>query len=176
MPVGVTKYFVSCDYGTVNPTSMGLWGEKDGTFFRVDEFYHDSKQKGFQMTDEEYYCSLTALIGDRKVEYAVVDPSAASFIECIKRHGKIRVVRADNDVVKGIRKTSDALKSGRIKICKPCRDAIREFSLYRWDESAKYDAPRKENDHAMDDIRYFVMSLETPPTAFLPFRWNDEGR
>lgn len=80
---------------------MGLWGEKDGTFFRVDEFYHDSKQKGFQMTDEEYYCSLTALIGDRKVEYAVVDPSAASFIECIKRHGKIRVVRADNDVVKG---------------------------------------------------------------------------
>lgn len=88
MPVGVTKYFVSCDYGTVNPTSMGLWGEKDGTFFRVDEFYHDSKQKGFQMTDEEYYCSLTALIGDRKVEYAVVDPSAASFIECIKGTAK----------------------------------------------------------------------------------------
>ena len=166
VPVGVTKYFVSCDYGTVNPTSMGLWGEKDGTFFRVDEFYHDSKQKGFQMTDEEYYCSLTALIGDRKVEYAVVDPSAASFIECIKRHGKIRVVRADNDVVKGIRKTSDALKSGRIKICKPCRDAIREFSLYRWDESAKYDAPRKENDHAMDDIRYFVMSLENSADGF----------
>ena len=166
VPVGITKYFVSCDYGTVNPTSMGLWGEKDGTFFRVDEFYHDSKQKGFQMTDEEYYCSLTALIGDRKVEYAVVDPSAASFIECIKRHGKIRVVRADNDVVKGIRKTSDALKSGRIKICKPCRDAIREFSLYRWDESAKYDAPRKENDHAMDDIRYFVMSLENSADGF----------
>lgn len=166
VPAGITKYFVSCDYGTVNPTSMGLWGEKDGTFFRVDEFYHDSKQKGFQMTDEEYYCSLTALIGDRKVEYAVVDPSAASFIECIKRHGKIRVVRADNDVVKGIRKTSDALKSGRIKICKPCRDAIREFSLYRWDESAKYDAPRKENDHAMDDIRYFVMSLENSADGF----------
>jgi len=75
-------------------------------------------------------------------------------------------VRADNDVVKGIRKTSDALKSGRIKICKPCRDAIREFSLYRWDESAKYDAPRKENDHAMDDIRYFVMSLENSADGF----------
>lgn len=86
-----------------------------------------------------------------------------------KRHGKIRVVRADNDVVKGIRKTSDALKSGRIKICKPCRDAIREFSLYRWDESAKYDAPRKENDHAMDDIRYFVMSLENSADGFCRF-------
>ena len=72
-----------------------------------------------------------------------------------KGTAKIRVVRADNDVVKGIRKTSDALKSGRIKICKPCRDAIREFSLYRWDESAKYDAPRKENDHAMGRHKIF---------------------
>lgn len=166
VPDGFTSYYVSCDYGTVNPTSMGLWGEKDGTFFRVDEFYHNSRQKGFQMTDEEYYCSLTSLIGDRNVDYVVVDPSAASFIECIKRHGKFRVMRADNDVLKGIRKTSDALKSGRIKICKPCCDTIREFSLYRWDDSAKYDAPKKENDHAMDDIRYFVMSVENSAGGF----------
>lgn len=159
VPKELNSYYVSCDYGTVNPTSMGLWGEKDGDFFRIAEFYHNSKQKGFQMTDEEYYRSLTELIGNRKVDYVIVDPSAASFIECIKRHGKFRVLRADNDVIKGIRKTSDALKSGRIKICKPCRDALREFTLYRWDDSAKYDAPKKENDHAMDDIRYFVMSI-----------------
>ena len=113
------------------------------------------------MTDEEYYCSLTALIGDRKVEYAVVDPSAASFIECIKRHGKIRVVRTDNDVVKGIRKTSDALKSGRIKICKPCRDAIREFSLYRWDEcKIRRSAQRKRPRHGRHKIfRYVTRKL-----------------
>lgn len=159
VPKELDSYYVSCDYGTVNPTSMGLWGEKDGVFFRISEFYHNSKQKGFQMTDEEYYCSLTELIGGKKVNYVIVDPSAASFIECIKRHGKYRVLRADNDVIKGIRKTSDALKSGRIKICRPCRDALREFTLYRWDDSAKYDAPKKENDHAMDDIRYFVMSI-----------------
>lgn len=36
-----------------------------------------------------------------------------------------------------------------------CKDAIREFSLYRWDEKAGKDAVIKENDHAMDDIRYF---------------------
>lgn len=159
VPRELESYYVSCDYGTVNPTSMGLWGEKDGTFFRIDEFYHDSRQKGFQMTDEEYYSSLVSLVGGRKVNAVIVDPSAASFIECIKRHGQYNAVRAENDVLKGIRKTSDALKSGRIKICKPCHDALREFSLYRWDESAKYDLPKKENDHAMDDIRYFVMAL-----------------
>lgn len=29
--------------------------------------------------------------------------------------------------------------------------------MYRWDDRAKRDAVRKEHDHAMDDIRYFVM-------------------
>lgn len=38
-------------------------------------------------------------------------------------------------------------------------DAIREFSIYRWDDSIKKDAVKKENDHAMDDIRYFVATV-----------------
>jgi hypothetical protein len=37
-----------------------------------------------------------------------------------------------------------------------CIDTIREFSLYVWDEKGGIDVPVKENDHAMDDIRYFV--------------------
>ena len=74
--------------------------------------------------------------------------------------------KSENEYIVGRNAVKEALKSGRIKICKPCRDAIREFSLYRWDESAKYDAPRKENDHAMDDIRYFVMSLENSADGF----------
>ena len=60
---GFDRFIVSCDYGTVNPTSMGLWGRKEGVWYRIDEFYHSSKQKGFQMTDEEYYRSLCTLVG-----------------------------------------------------------------------------------------------------------------
>ena len=159
VPKTCTRYVVSCDYGTVNPTSMGLWGQSGGHWYRMDEFYHNSKAKGFQMTDEEYYRSLCTLIGDKNVECVVVDPSAASFIECIRRHGEFPVRRADNDVLGGIRKTSDALKSREIRICKPCTDIVREFSLYRWDESARYDAVKKEHDHAMDDMRYFVSTV-----------------
>lgn len=159
VPKTFSRYAVSCDYGTVNPTSMGLWGQSGGHWYRIDEFYHSSKAKGFQMTDEEYYRSLCTLIGDKKVDCVVVDPSAASFIECIRRHGKFPVRRADNDVLGGIRKTSDALKSREIRICKPCTDIVREFSLYRWDESARYDAVKKEHDHAMDDMRYFVSTV-----------------
>lgn len=156
VPDSFDKFYVSCDYGTVNPTSMGLWGRCKGVWYRIDEFYHNSKQKGFQMTDEEYYCSLVTLVGNRNLECVIVDPSAASFIECIHRHGQFSVIRADNDVIAGIHKTSDALKTGKIRICKPCIDILREITLYRWDENSKYDAPKKENDHAMDDMRYFV--------------------
>jgi len=158
-PDSFTRFYVSCDYGTVNPTSMGLWGENGGCWYRIDEYYHDSKQKGFQKTDEEYYASLAKLISDRTVEAVIVDPSAASFIECIRRHGEFTVIKADNDVLSGIRKTSDALKTGKIRICRSCPDIIREFYLYRWDEQLKNDAPRKENDHAMDDMRYFTATV-----------------
>ena len=87
------------------------------------------------------------------------DPSAASFIECIRRHGVFNVVPAKNDVMSGIRKVGDAISEGKIKISRSCTDTLREFTLYRWDEKSGADCPVKENDHAMDDIRYFVSAF-----------------
>lgn len=150
------KFYVSCDYGTVNPFSLGLWGESNGTWYRLDEYYWDSRREGSQKTDEEYYEELEKLISGREIEAVIVDPSAVSFIECIKRHGKFRTKKAKNDVVNGIRLVSKELKSGRIKICSNCKDILREFGLYRWDTESSKDTPKKENDHAMDDMRYFV--------------------
>lgn len=151
-------YVVSVDYGTVNPASFGLWGLKNDVWYRIGESYFDSRREGFQKTDEEHYQTLLDLIGDRRIRTVVIDPSAASFIELIRRRGELSVTPADNDVLNGIRKTVGALKSGRVKICENCVDSIREFSLYRWDERGE-DRPIKENDHAMDDIRYFVSSI-----------------
>lgn len=154
------EYCVSCDYGTVNPTSMGLWGKKDGVWYRLDEYYFDSRREGYQKTDEEHYAALKTLAGKRKIGRVIVDPSAASFIEVIKRHGEYRVTPARNNVADGIRRVSGALKEGRIRICENCHDARREFQLYRWDSRRCDDSPVKENDHAMDDIRYFVATID----------------
>lgn len=154
-----SRYYISCDYGTVNPSSFGLWGLKGGVWYRLKEYYYDSKKHGMQKTDEEYYSALERLADNRKITAVICDPSAASFITCIRKHGKYRVIPAKNDVLDGIRRVSDVLKNGQIKICDECLDAIREFSLYRWDESALKDAVKKENDHAMDDIRYFVSTV-----------------
>ncbi|MGN1081248.1 MAG: PBSX family phage terminase large subunit [Acutalibacteraceae bacterium] len=163
VPKDISEYHISCDYGTVNPFSLGLWGKSGGTWYRIAEYYYSSKREGSQKTDEEYYSELLKLAGERKIESVIVDPSAASFIEVIRRHGKYKPVKAENDVISGIRQVGDAIKSGKIKICKGCGDTVREFSLYRWDESASSDKPLKQNDHAMDDIRYFTATVLNAP-------------
>lgn len=163
------EYAVSCDYGTVNPASFGLWGKYNNVWYRIEEYYFNSRLEGYQKTDEEHYSSLAELIGGRRIMGIAVDPSAASFIEVIRRKGKYNVIPAKNQVVDGIRKVSTALKNGDIKICDTCRDSMREFSLYRWDERGCTDNPVKENDHAMDDIRYFVTTILEGGDGFVAF-------
>lgn len=108
---------------------------------------------------------LEKLCGEKRISRVIVDPSAASFMETIRRHGKFSVMPARNDVLQGIRRTAMALKEGKVRICRNCRDCWREFSLYRWQEDKE--APVKENDHAMDDLRYFVSSvLQTHGATF----------
>lgn len=149
---------VSVDYGTVNPTSMGLWSRSGGVWYRVREYWFDSAAEGTQKTDEEYYEALESLCEGEDVSEVIIDPSAASFIACVRKHGRFRAVPAVNNVADGIRRVSEALRSGRIVICPECVNAIREFSLYRWSPDAVPDAPIKRHDHAMDDIRYFTQT------------------
>ena len=156
---GLGDWHVSCDYGTVNPTSMGLWGRRGGVWYRVKEFYYDARARRRQKTDEEYADELERLAGGRRLRGVVVDPSAASFIETLRRRGW-RVRRANNEVLYGIRLTARLLKAGRLVICRGCGDAIREFSLYRWEEQGDgQDRVRKEHDPAMDEIRYFAATV-----------------
>ena len=158
------RWRISCDYGTRNPASFGLWGELDGVWYRVKEYYYDARAEGKQKTDSEYVRELERLAGNRTVEAVIVDPSAASFIEALRRAGW-PTLKADNRVLEGIRRTAEALKTGRIVICKGCGAAANEFAQYCWEDDASGDRVRKEHDHAMDDIRYLVMSLEESSMA-----------
>lgn len=153
-----SQWYISCDYGTVNPASFGLWGLQDGIWYRVSEFYFDSKREMRQMTDAEYADALARLAGGRPISAVIVDPSAASFIALLKKRGWT-VKKADNDVLSGIRRTSDLLKSGRLVICDTCTDCLRETEEYVWDVKAGHDAVKKEHDHAMDDMRYFAATV-----------------
>lgn len=155
-------YYISVDYGTLNPCSMGLWAVdyEAETATRIREFYYDGRKKGKQLTDSEYYEHLEELAGDLDIECVIVDPSAASFIAEIRKHGRFDVRGANNEVLDGIRLTGKLLKNGNLRIATRCKNAIKEFQSYTWDEkSTEKDKPNKQNDHAMDDIRYFCKTI-----------------
>ena len=100
---------------------------------------------------------MKAFVGDAKPRAIIVDPSAASFIEALRQAGW-PVIKADNDVLDGIRFMAELLTLGRIKYTDNCAHTIEEFGLYAWDPKAAdrgEDAPVKENDHCMDADRYF---------------------
>lgn len=156
---GAKEYIISVDYGTVNPFSAGLWAFDGMRAQREQEIYYNSRETGERVDDEAYYKKLCDMIGDRQIEYIIVDPSAASFIEVIKKYGKYIVKGANNDVLDGIRVVTSFLNKGLIRIHKDCKNSINEFGLYCWDEESGEDAVIKENDHAMDDIRYFCYTF-----------------
>lgn len=154
------RYFISIDYGTLNPFSAGLWCvDEDGYAVRIKEYYYSGRETNRHKTDAEYYQAVCELAEGHEIECVVVDPSAASFIEVLRRDGRFAVRQAQNAVVDGIRLVARFLQSGHIRIHRDCKDAIREFGLYCWDEKAADDRPLKTNDHAMDDIRYFASTI-----------------
>lgn len=141
---------------------MGLWCVTDDMAVRVSEYYYDSREKGVRRDDEAHYAELeklAAVAGIDNIQSVVIDPSAASFIECIRRHGKFNVQKANNDVLSGIRRTSTLMKAGRFRVHKDCKGFLKEVKLYRWDEKSTEDSVIKENDHAMDDTRYLVNTV-----------------
>lgn len=167
-------WYISCDYGTVNPMSIGLWCMTGGRAYRIKEYYHDSRKQHKQLTDEEYYKELEKLAGERYIQSVVVDPSAASFIECIKKHGRFSVKKAKNDVMDGIRVTSSMLAAEKLIFAPCCEDAIREFGMYSWDDRPGEEKVVKEFDHAMDDIRYFCNTILRKEWKFDSWAVEDE--
>ena len=86
---------------------------------------------------------------------AVID----HIIEALRRAG-FPVSKADNDVLDGIRVTANLLKQRKIVICEGCESCLSEIAAYCWEESGTgRDRPKKERDHAMDEMRYFAVSI-----------------
>jgi len=155
------EFYVSMDYGTLNPCSMQLWAVNEGKRRAIvlDEFYYSGRGQYRQKTDAEYYEDLLDLCGKYDIQAVIIDPSAASMIAEIRKHGRFNVIKANNDVTEGIRCTGTLIKAHKVMINKRCKDAIKEFGLYTWDDKSVVDRPIKTDDHAMDSIRYMCYTI-----------------
>lgn len=152
-------YFVSIDYGTVNPFGVGIFDFDGRKSTMIKEVHYSGRESGARKDNEEYYKMMDEAIGNLPVESITVDPSAAGFIETIKKYAKYIVKGADNDVLNGIQEVTKYLNYGLLQIHDSCVETIKEFEAYAWDEKAEDDTVIKENDHHMDLIRYYIWSV-----------------
>lgn len=157
MPIGFDRVIAAIDYGTNNPCvflSIGVIGD---CYYVLDEYYHDGRKNG-QKTDAEYSADLQEFLrGDETM--VLIDPSASSLITQLRKDGVTGLRAAFNPVMRGISIVSTAISNDKIRVCTECESTLKEFSSYVWDEKATQrgeDKPLKQNDHAMDALRYGV--------------------
>lgn len=176
------KRVLSIDYGTMNAFCCMQWDKYD-KWYCTERYYYSGRDTGVQKTDNEYLRDIEARFANIIADYreragrmmtekipVIIDPSAASFIALLKRTDWAKVIPAKNDVLNGIREVATAMNMGRIAVL----DYIKEFSDeaggYVWDDSAQVEQPIKINDHMMDAMRYFVMTMHVnkQQTAYVP--------
>lgn len=156
--------YLTIDYGTINPLAVYSVYDLWDVAYIDDELYYDSKAIGKQLTDSEMVDKIEELIkrDPQPVQRIIIDPSAASLKAELRARGYL-TKDADNEVLVGIRRTASALQQRKLKINKEnCPKLIGEFGGYIWDAKAQergVEKPIKENDHAMDAMRYFVNTI-----------------
>lgn len=162
------EHYVSCDYGTQNPTVFLLWQKHvDGRWICCREYYYSGRNQEQQKTDSEYADDLEKWLDEVNPAKIIIDPSAASFIAELKKRG-YRIKKAKNDVLDGIRFVASLLMLGKIGIYRECKETVKEFSSYIWDEKAAErgeDKPVKQHDHCMDALRYLAYTIIRKPSG-----------
>ena len=154
------RFYIAIDYGTVNPFAALL--------AKYDPFKHDVEiinevyfagREGRRADNEEYYKLIENLAEGYPIEAIIIDPSAASMIETIKKYGKFLVKAANNDVLNGIQEVTKYLNMNLLKVNAKCKGLLMEFESYSWDEKSGEDKVIKENDHSLDALRYLIYTM-----------------
>lgn len=158
----LTRRFGGVDWGFSNPGSHLSIGQRvDGSLLvfaeRYDRGVTISPPPGMPNGD----CWINR-IRSAKVSHSWADPSEPEHILACRVAG-VDVRRGNNEVLAGIDLLSTLLKLAQrpgqpqarpaLFIHESCRNLRNELGSYRWGENGK---PVKENDHAVDALRYGV--------------------
>lgn len=175
---------ISIDPGFTNPLSCHFCAvNEDGDIYVVAEHY---KSEWTVERHSGEIWRIAKELNWRKAPngglLAIIDPAAnqktlaaeKSVKQLFSDH-KIYCKDANNDVWSGIQRVKEYLKprpteqpevwpkgKPRLFIFRTCSNLIKEFKSYRWSEPKEDrnadEKPIKKKDHAMDDLRYFIMS------------------
>ncbi|AFZ73030.1 PBSX family phage terminase large subunit [Natronobacterium gregoryi] len=98
------------------------------------------------------------------------DPSEPSNIHEFERDYGLPAEGAENAVSPGIRKIAE--KQDDLRVARHCQNVRNEFSQYQYKDDGDSDDPLKQNDHAMDALRYAIYSHERAGSDITDLGWG----
>ncbi len=161
---------ISVDPGLNNPLSCHWYAQDgDGNIYVVAEHYEAKKDVAYHAAKIKEISERLGWKHDRYGRLSVLMDSAAnqrtlngqkSVSELFCEHGITVNTRVDKGVYAGINRVKALLKpiSGppKLYIFSSCVNMLREIKGYFWGSG---EIPVKRDDHAMDELRYYVSNL-----------------
>lgn len=177
----ISMIFIGADYGQMNATTFQAFGldEQAHSLMGLAEYYHSGRDEA-QKSPGEYAGDFAAFAAGLAKRYGCsritvfIDPSAKGLSEEIKRAARgagVLVKPARNDVRLGISRVQKLLTFGRMSFSPAQVNAIREIRTYEYDPKSierGEEKPMKQDDHAMDAMRYAIMGAWKYLRPYLP--------
>lgn len=152
-PTNIIKHMAGIDFGFTNPTAI-IQGDKghDNDYWITGEWYKTQK------TDEQI-ADVVAAYGFDEV---YPDPESPSAIAELQKRGVYckEVVKNKDSIKNGINRIRALFLQNKLHIHASCKNLINELETYSYPESKigrnEEENPVKENDHALDALRYMI--------------------
>lgn len=168
---------ISIDPGLTNPTSCHFYAvDFDGNIYVVAEHFEAGQsvdhhvKKIFEIADEigwkrDAKGRLSVLIDSAANQRTLASQKSVAELFCEK--GILVNTNVNKDLYSGIQRIKSLFEQRppKIYIFKNCVNLIRELKSYWWGDN---DRPKKTDDHALDELRYFVMTQPRPTKPIPP--------
>ncbi|MBO5928347.1 MAG: terminase family protein, partial [Clostridia bacterium] len=166
---------ISIDPGLNNPLSCHWYAtDYDGNVYVIAEHFLEKHSVEYHSNCIKSICDKLDWKRDEKGKISALIDSAAnqktlasnkSVTELFYDYGINVNPKVNKDLFSGIERVKSYLNKGgafpEIYIFKNCVNLIRELKSYWWGDG---DTPKKTDDHALDELRYYLMTKPTPAT------------
>jgi len=161
-PFEPERYGFSVDFGYNHPLAAYVYA------IGKDEQIHVLKELYMRKLDDNMRVNaIKDLTANYVIDIAVADSEDPIAILQLNRELPFKVdaaIKGKDSVLQGINTVKSAFHSGELTINDRCTNLIDELETYAWKldkDEKETDQPIKDNDDAVDSVRYFVSKVKT---------------
>lgn len=160
-PKTIIDTLAGIDWGHTNPASTHRYRKDSDRHYWIDREFYKTKQ-----TTEQIIQSI-----DYQPSKVYPDPAEADRVDQAIKAG-LNCRSVSKDIEAGIDTVKELFKQNRIHIHPSCKNLIQELETYHYPDKKpglnEKELPVKENDHAMDEMRYVLHMEEMHYSEPLP--------